>query len=165
MPSPSGGPEEALLIGRHPDSRLFSDREGAVWNFPAARKGTVSLDLTLMPGGQGIRISLADRWINPCDEFIRELAVFSFVLDGNGTAGGVKLAEPGRRFTLVLDFDLDSGTLGVSADGASYSVPVTQTLKAPFGEAVELSYLHLQTAAERVDEQGVFLHGTKMSAK
>jgi len=165
MPSPDNEWLEALLIGRHPDKRLFSELEGADWNFPAARRGTVSLDLTIMPGSGGIRISLADRWINPCDGFVKEWAVFSFVLDGNGAVDGVKLAEAGKRFTLELDFDLDVRKLIASVEDASYTLPVTQTLKAPFGEAVELSYLHLQTAAEKADEDGVFLHGTKMAAK
>jgi len=162
MPSPHNDWTEALLIGRHPDERLFSDREGAVWNFPAARQGVVTVDLTFMPGSQGIRLSLCDRWLNPCDEYVREQAVFTISVDGRGYSGNVKLAEPGKKVQLTLHFDLDRNQTEVSSEYGSFTLPVTQTMAAPFGAPVELSYLHLQTLAESADERGVFLHGTFM---
>ena len=165
MPSPDNPEEEALLIGRHPDRRLFSDREGAVWNFPGARAGEITISLTVSPGSDGLRISLADRWINPCDEHIAEYADFSFVLGGHGTAGDVKLVIPRRRATLSLSFDLDQQTLVVKTDLGVMTTGATRTLPAPFGAAVQLSYLHLQTAAGAADEEGVYIHGCAMRAR
>ena len=162
MPEPGGSWREALLIGRHPDSRLFSDLEGAVWNFPGSRKGTLTADFTIAPGSDGIRISLADRWINPCDEYVREYAVFSLVIDGSGQCNGVKLAEPDSRFTLQLEFDLDKNVLNVATEKGQLQIDRTRTLEAPFGKELNLSYLHLQSAAEKADPYGVFLHSTNM---
>ena len=162
MPSPDGSWREALLIGRHPDARLFSDREGAVWNFPAARRGDVRLDLTLAPGGSGVRISLADRWINPCDEFAGAFSEFSVVLGGDGCADGVRFAVPGERVTLTMRFDLDAGTLTIGSALGTATLPVTRQFPPPFGKTLQLSYLHLQSPAETADEHGVYLHAVAM---
>jgi len=162
MPSPDGSWREALLIGRHPDDRLFSDREGAVWNFPGCRQGSLDADFTIVPNSAGIRISLADRWINPCDEYVREYASFSFVLDGDGCINGVRLAEPGKRFTLHLEFDLDTRQLKLSTEHGETTLGYSRTLPPPFGRELTLSYLHLQTAAEKADTKGVYLHCVRM---
>ena len=162
MPSPDGTWREALLIGRHPDDRLFSDREGAVWNFPGCRKGSLGADFTIARNSPGIRISLADRWINPCDEYVREYATFSVILDGKGCINGVRLAEPGKRFTLYLEFDLDTRQLKLTTDQGETLTGSTRTLPPPFGSELALSYLHLQTAAEKADPAGVYLHCVTM---
>lgn len=153
---------EALLISRRPDERLVSEREGVAWNFPGCRKGKVCADFTLNPGTDGVRISLADRWINPCDEYVKDHASFSFVLDGRGCVNGVPLAEPGKCFTLTLDFDLDQGIVRVSSETGKVEIPYSRTLPVPFGSEVNLSYFHVQTASEKEDRAGVFLHGMQM---
>jgi hypothetical protein len=162
MPSPEGGYREALLIARHSDDRLVSDREGAVWNFPGCRKGMVTADFTVMPGTAGVRVSLADRWINPCDEYVGELSPFSFILDGAGKVNGVQIAEPGKRSSVTMEFDLDRGMVAVSGNGNTVEVAYGRTLPAPFGKEIQLSYLHLQTAADSADTHGVFLHCVAM---
>jgi hypothetical protein len=153
---------EALLIGRHADERLFSDREGAVWNFPAARKGVVSVDLTLNNGNKGVRISLVDRWINPCDEYVKNYSPFSFVLDGNGCIDGEKFADTGKRFTITMEYDLDEATLMVSVNDKKIVLPYSRMIAPPFGKEVNISYLHLQSAATTTDTAGVFLHSMQM---
>ena len=160
MPGPDDDWREALLIGRHPDKRLFSSREGAVWNFPAAGKGRITLELTMTPGNRGIRISLTDRWINPCDEFIREIAVFSLLISGDGAIGGTLLAPPGKHSVLTIDFSLADDMVAIISHttGQCFRCRGTQSLKAPFGNPVELSYLHLQSNADEADENGVFIH-------
>ena len=65
MPDPDGNYEEALFLKADPDERLLTPRQGAVWNFPAAKKGEVVI--MARPGGEGLTLTLADRWFNPCD--------------------------------------------------------------------------------------------------
>lgn len=165
MPSPDEDFREALLIGRHPDNRLISDREGAVWNFPGCRKGSVSAVLTVMPGTAGVRISLADRWINPCDEYVGELSPFSFIIDGKGCVNGTLIAEPGKRSTVDMEFDLDKNILTVSGSSSRVEIPYGRTLPAPFGKEIQLSYLHLQTAAETADLAGVYFYSVAMEKR
>ena len=38
-----------------------------VWNFPASRNGRVKIVCRIE--GEGFRLTLADHWMNPCDEF------------------------------------------------------------------------------------------------
>ena len=162
MPSPDGSWREALLIGRHPDERIFSDLEGAVWNFPGCRKGVIDADFTIAGGSSGLRISLADRWINPCDEYVKEYAAFSFVIDGNGRINSQKFAGTDECFTMHLEFDLDRKILKVSTDKGVIELNYSRTLPPPFGNELNLSYLHLQSAAETADTAGVYLHRVSM---
>ncbi|MBO7741099.1 MAG: exo-alpha-sialidase [Victivallales bacterium] len=165
VPTGDDDPTESLLIGRHPDARLHSDLEGAVWNFPAAAQAEIRTEMTIVPGSRGIRISLADRWINPSDEHVAEYALFTFQLDGEGKINGVQAAEPGKRFTLTLKYDLESGTASAEVNGTVVTAPVTQSIAPPFGKSFQISYAHFQTLAESADEKGVLLHNIRMSAE
>jgi hypothetical protein len=156
---------EALLIGRHVDERLFSDREGVAWNFPASRKGIVTLDLTLNQDNGGVRISLIDRWMNPCDEYVKDYAPFSFVIDGNGCVNGEKIAEIAKRFSLQMEYDLDESILKISVGNKQIELSYSRKIAPPFGKEVNISYLHLQSAAETIDNSGVFLHCMQMKIK
>lgn len=162
VPSGEDDPSESLLIGRHPDKRLFSDLEGAVWNFPGSIRGEIRAEFTIVPGSDGIHISLLDRWVNPCDEHVREYALFTFHLDGEGKLNGVQAAEAGKRFRMDVAFDLERGMAQAEIGGIKVEVPITQTLTSLFGKAHHISYLHLQSASANVDECGVMLHNTEM---
>ena len=155
---------EALLIGRHADERLFSDREGVAWNFPASSKGVVTIDLTLNQNNCGIRVSLLDRWVNPCDEYVKDYAPFSFVIDGDGCVNGEKIAETAKRFSLQMEYDLEGSILKILVSGKQLILPYSRTVAPPFGKEVNISYLHLQSAAEDIDSAGVFLHCMQMKA-
>jgi len=54
------------------------DNDGAVWNFPAAKRGT----LTLRVRGSG-QISLTDRMFEPCDDTGEKLAVFTLPISSD----------------------------------------------------------------------------------
>ena len=61
-----------------------------------------------------------------------------------------------------MEFDLDKNSLIVSGNGAGVEIPYGRTLPAPFGKEIQLSYLHLQTAAEKADIAGVYLYSVAM---
>ena len=84
------------------------------------------------------------------------------MIDGSGKCNGVALAEPGVRFTLQLEFDLNENMLKISTTKGHLQIPRTRTLEAPFGKETNLSYLHLQSAAEKSDPHGVYLHSVNM---
>jgi len=131
---------QALQLCRIPDTRLVSDRQGIVWNFPASRKGVVLLACRI--DGEGFRLSLADHWMNPCDETGPALSPVS---------RAVTAADLGRARWVKLEvrWDLDTGTATFAYDGIVFAE--TKTASSPrFG----LSYLHLQTLAEGADAKG-----------
>ena len=64
---------EVLQICRIDDPRLVSSRQGIVWNFPAQSKGSLEIDCRIV--GAGLRASLLDHWVNPCDGRSADVAV------------------------------------------------------------------------------------------
>lgn len=79
VPDPDCNGGEVLQICRIYDERLVSKLQGAVWNFPAAARGTLKLQLRIE--GSGLRVRLCDHWMNPCDEYAGLYAVYDFELD------------------------------------------------------------------------------------
>ena len=82
VPDPVGDFTEALLLRNVDDDRLYNQLQGMVWNFPAARRGVVKLRCAIGKGG--LKISLADHWINPTDPTVLMWAQFGFMLRGDG---------------------------------------------------------------------------------
>ncbi len=143
VPDPDGNFEEALFIGRVEDPRLFSPVQGAVWNFPASATGEVQIKLRIQ--GEGLCISLADRWFNPIDTTVRELSPFSCEVTKD------MLAAHGWT-QLSLRYDIPAGRVEVLAgDMMIRELPIVGS--APHG----FSYLHLQSLATGADEMGALV--------
>lgn len=158
IPAPDGSPREVLQIARHPDPRLVFEREGAVWNFPAAVKGRVTLELMLVPGSGGLRITLCDRWFNPVDPVVHQLSPFVFELDSAGRINQVPCLKPGMKSTLEITFDHEAGTASFSVVG------ITGETTRQTDVSGDISYLHLQSLAEGSDPHGVLIYSVAMQA-
>jgi hypothetical protein len=148
VPDPEGNFEEALQIATVKDPRLFSEVQGAVWNFPAAAKGRVTVRMRIE--GEGIRLSLTDRWFNPIDTTIERLAAYSFVLKKRDL-------NPGRWTDLNLIWDQKEERAVLQADGKNLYEMKSQCA-APCG----LSYLHLQSFPGIEDTQGALIKSLRM---
>lgn len=146
-PDPDGNFEEALLIGRVHDERLLFEKQGVVWNFPAARRGRVSIRLRRQ--GAGVRICLMDHWYNACDETVGDFAPVCF------DAGDVPMSAWSD-----VEIDYDEHEARLICNGMLCR---TQALKGetPYG----LCYLHIQTLAEEEDFEGTLIKRLDMTAK
>lgn len=133
---------EALQLCRVQDERLVSDRQGIVWNFPASRRGIVRIVCRI--DGAGFRLTLADHWMNPCDEVGPGMCPVSCPVTLKET-GAEKWVE------VMVCWDLESGTASVSCDGRVFAEKKL-TARPRFG----FSYLHLQTLAEEGDARGTY---------
>lgn len=145
VPSPELEHREVMLLRRTDDEMLFSNVQGAVWNFPSAQKGHIELE-TYIKGGP-LRVSLSDRWFNPIDESVETEAPLSFT------------SELKKRQWLKLSIDFDGGKAKVSADGkdeTTYTYNITKN---------GLSYLHLQNAADSHDPDGVMIRSITFTAQ
>ena len=140
---------EVLQICRIKDERLVCDRQGAAWNFPAARKGELTLECRV--DGAGFRLSLLDHWINPSDETNPQLSPVSVAVDA-ATLGG---EATWTKLTVAWDEDAESATVRVG-DRVVRKVKLASTPR--FG----LSYLHLQTLAEGHDPKGAYFRSFDM---
>ena len=138
LPGEARSNREVLQICRIRDPRLVSDRQGVVWNFPAARKGRLEIVCRIV--GKGFRLTLADHWMNPCDETGPSLSPFSEPVDTS------ELHAPGWHGLVATWTERD---VRLAVDGRD--ILVREGVKMPvFG----LSYLHLQTLADDTDERG-----------
>ncbi|MCQ2388514.1 MAG: glycoside hydrolase [Kiritimatiellae bacterium] len=145
-----GTNRQCLQVCRIRDPRLVSDRQGAAWNFPAARRGRVELECRV--DGAGFRLSLSDHWFNPCDETSPGRSPFTRAF----TAADL---PAGQWHRLAVEWDEDAGVGFVAVDGVHVA---SQELagRPKFG----LSYLHLQALADGHDPQGAYFRSFDMTA-
>lgn len=136
---------EVLQLCRIRDPRLVSDRQGIVWNFPAARKGMVSVNCQIV--GEGFLFTLAERWINPCDETNPGLCPLSFPV--TAAEAPKNAARLKGWHDVAAEWDSDTGKVKISVDGKPLCEKTLAYIP-PSG----LSYLHLQTLAEGHDPDG-----------
>ena len=145
VPDPDGNFEEALCIRRVEDDALVYKKQGAVWNYPATKQGSVSL--RLMRLGAGVRISLLDRWLNPADEYASEYAFVS--VDTDSLPRGVWQ-------DVELRYDTEAMTAELLINGEPRG-----SIAARCPSENGLSYLHIQTLAETEDTDGTLIKQLK----
>lgn len=136
--NPDSAGKKCMLIKYEPDESLVSDIRGAVWNFPAARKGEIALKAKFNKGFKGAKIMLHDRWINPSDEVADTLALASIKLPGSLGDGSTR--------DLRLKFDADAKTASLF-DGDRKIAETGIGRPAPIG----ISYLHIQSEKSKGD--------------
>ena len=151
IPDPAGTYGEALQLCRIHDERLLSELQGAVWNFPKAYKGEISF--TLRIAGSGIRVSLCDHWINPCDEYVGEYAGYSFCLDAT-------LLKIDVWHTVTIAYDIASKLGNVFCDG-EFLFGMSLKNEMPNG----ICYIHFQTAAQTEDHLGCYINRIDFTGK
>ena len=123
-------------------------RGGATWNFPAGRAGFVTTRIRLSPDFGGARICLLDRWLNPTDPTVSQLAMCHIDIAADGTGTVVGQLSPGQWHTLSFAWkSIDLGALcALTLDGKpAGTLPIQR--RALHG----LSYLHFQSAAAQAD--------------
>ena len=147
VPDPVGDFTEALLLRNVDDDRLYNQLQGMVWNFPAARRGVVRLRCAIGKGG--LKISLADHWINPTDPTVLMWAQFGFMLRGNGVM---------TDYTIM--FDTKAGIARLATEEQTVAI-ARLSADAPYG----LCYLHIQTASMSGDSEGSLIKSFSMTSE
>lgn len=141
VPDPETDYKECLLVSKHYDERLYSNLEGVVWNYPASKKGKVSVSLKI--AGDIARITLSDRWFNPCDKFAGTLSPFYFELDAD---------DVGDKFvTIDINYDTELKKAEVYLkDEKLFNVKMNGNCD------LGLSYLIIQCIAEK-ESKGTYI--------
>ncbi len=102
-PHPEKAGRQVLHLRYEADERLVEDARGAVWNFPAMRRGRFATSLRIPEGCRGVSLLLNDRWFNPSDTVACHEAIYALRLDrrelGIGDDGWHEVA---------LEWDLDA---------------------------------------------------------
>ncbi|MBI5395227.1 MAG: exo-alpha-sialidase [Verrucomicrobia bacterium] len=143
-------PGARVLHIRRPDDR---DADGAVWNFPAARRGTLTLRLRAKKDFGGALISLTDRMFEPCDDNGEKLAVFTLSIGRDGA-----MLKPGQWHSLGLVWD--DKRCAVTVDGNPAG---DLAARAPADDG--LSYLRLRSTAPAVDAAGFLVESVNVELR
>jgi hypothetical protein len=139
---------------------LVCDVDGAVWNFPAALKGSFTTRIQLKPGGLGGRISLIDRWFNPTDTLAYRYAVFTLKFDRAGKIADEVRLPPGEWVALRFEWDdLQSGKCVLTVNGDSNTHPISLNLPSTNG----INYVHFQAVDRDEDKEGFLIESVNAS--
>ena len=134
--------------------------DGAVWNFPAGRRGRLSLTLMLGEGFAGASIALADRFIQPTDGAGEKKVLFSLPIRPDGRLPGGSRLETARWYTVELVWDLETHRCRVLIEGER-AAELVQSGEACAGA----SYLRLRSTAETVDTAGFLVEHVHVQAR
>jgi len=117
--------------------------DGAVWNFPLGKSGTLTFRLRLLRGCQGASFALADRFFHPTDITGEQKALFDLRMSpAHDLASKVKL-EIDRWYTIGMQWDVIKGLCNVTVDGED---ALCLPLKAK--ETPGACYLRLRSTAQ-----------------
>lgn len=136
---------EAMWLARIPDNRVYCDRTGVAWNFPAARKGVVEIECRLE--GKEFWIALSDHWINPSDEYNFHKSPVVFMVDPS---------EVGARQWITVCIGWKDGRAALKVGD---NVVGSQLLDRVPRHG--LSYLHLRSTRMSEDRMGTYFRSFK----
>ena len=165
IPHPRVSGRKVLQIRRQKNIALVSENQGAIWNFPACRAGVFTARVMFVPGGQGGRISLLDRWVNPSDVFSDRYSMFNLLVRGDGAGAGSTKLTPGKWHGIRLEWD-DLSDPGRNhgrtyIDGTLQPEPLALNHSSVNG----IGYVHLLSVAERTDDRGFLVESVSAEAK
>lgn len=147
---PDNGQNPVMLLTSMPDDLKYENSiEGAVWNYPAAKKGTLSFRYRFMEGAKHVNVVLNDRWFNSHDTVALHENMFKFTLEPKSTD---------KWQTLAVEWDTDKGEASVKSNDFNQTLQINKAT--PHG----ISYLHLMLP-EGIDENGVMIDDIVMKTK
>ncbi|MCW5980444.1 MAG: exo-alpha-sialidase [Bryobacteraceae bacterium] len=154
------------LRSRRPrEPALVSENQGAVWNFPAGTAGALTVRVKFLDGGQGGRISLLDRWVNPTDPVVDLYAMFTVRIGGDGAVRPNERIEPGRWHELTFSWN---GLAKTGEDACALSIDgVPSKVRLPLNRSSVngIGYVHFQSTAEDEDTAGFLVESVGARVK
>lgn len=149
VPSPGNPGSKMLQV----DKMSADWPAGAVWNFPAGRKGRIRLRIMVPHGFQGLLVGLTDEFSPPWDEEDQYHNVFNVQLDRAGRLpDGLRIGS-GRWHNMELIWDCDRRICDLVIDGRKVeSIPMNRT---PQSQGV--CYLRLRSTARSADLHGLLV--------
>jgi hypothetical protein len=97
-----------LHLGREKCDWVFNDQDGACWNFPIGRAGSLETRIRLRKGFAGGLISLTNCFYNPSDVAGEAAAMYVFDIPADRKIDVATTLEPERWYTIRLEW---TGTL------------------------------------------------------
>lgn len=159
IPSPDGKLREVLQVARYPDLRLIEERQGAVWNFPSAISGTITLSFWISSNFKGCRISIMDRWFNPSDITAYEDAIFTLSINSAGKILNTPLScefDKWQRMTIKWE--------NTHFSPAYVNIETNSCCKIPLlnSSINGACYIHIQSCSRSKDYYGILIKEVNM---
>lgn len=140
-------PSAKVLHVRKPDEKA---PDCATWNFPAGRKGELTLRVLTRNDSQGFSLAFNNRFFNPADDRGEQESAFAFRFASGVSSENTIALFADQWHTLKIEWDFDRNHTQLSLDGKVVSRgEVKQDL---FGG---VSYLRIRSTAEGIDQIGV----------
>ena len=147
-------PGARVLHLRKPDEH---PPDGALWNFPNGVKGALTMRILANRGFAGGSISLCDRSFKPTDEHSQRLGIFTIPMAPDGTLGSGPKLGLDTWHSLEFAWNLADKACCVSVNGQPALVLEQRNLTAN-----GISYLHLRSKAERIDNLGFLVESVSV---
>ena len=135
-----------VLLLRKPDEK---DADGAVWNFPAGRRGRLSFRLKFPADHGGAKIALTDRFFEPTDQNAEAKAVYLLSIAQDGSLEHTEYKFPVDRWVDVVFEWGEQGDVLVNGKKVGNLPLQNPSVHGP-------SYLHLRSMAVKADQAGFF---------
>jgi len=143
-----GLPNRQVLAIRKPDVNWPA---GAVWNFPAGRRGKLRIHLMLLPGFGGALLGLTDHFSVPFDVEDQFHNVFNLdLLSGGALKDGGRLGL-NHWHDITFSWDIDQRRCRVATDGREIT---SLTMRR---DTVGPSYLRLRSTVPGQDQSGMLV--------
>ena len=145
--------KQILHLHYKPDSSLVADTRGAVWNFPAMRKGTFTTSVRIPKGSDRVSLLLNDRWFNPSDTVARYQCIYDLKLSRKDLG-----ISDDQWHEISIDWDLlqKNPVAYVKVDGKKRNLRLS--LKNP--SQMGISYAHF-IASPAEENPGIYVESVK----
>ena len=142
---PTGRLRRVLRVRNLPDAKLVSSTQGALWNFPLGRKGSLETSIFIPKGSKGGVLALNDRWLAPSDNQLERVAPILLSFDSSGQIEGTDLRlHLGEWNSLSINWNWDQRESEIVVGSMRRTIPFSSSPILDSG----FSYLHLQSSRE-----------------
>jgi hypothetical protein len=131
--------------------------DGAVWNFPKGKKGTLRLKIRLRPGFAGASIALADCFYDPTDVSGERQALFDLRVSNFRQLLSGPALDSDRWYELEMKWDVAKKICTAAIDGKQ-AVDLAQLNPSTEGP----NYLRLRSLAQATDEGGFLIESVEV---
>lgn len=151
-------PNKKVLHVRKPlDTTVYSQRDGAVWNFKAGKSGQFETRIRLNKGFKGASIALNDRWFQPTDNQGIETAMYTLEIPASGKLSSETVLEKDKWYTVKFVWE---NTLNKDQDRCSIYVDdmiISKNLILKNPSFHGISYVRFRSGSRRPDSQGMYI--------
>jgi len=151
-------PEQQVLhLRRLADTTVYSQRDGAVWNFTAGHTGSFKTRIRLNEGFKGASIVLNDRWFQPIDNQGIETAMYVLEIPSSGRISSEVVLEKDQWYDLNLvwsgtdDFESDTCLIYINDELTSTNLMLNN--KSAHG----ISYARFRSGTRVEDTKGMYI--------